>query len=173
MSQKFALPPSYPNMLTFSPLRSTVVTRFLATMSLSDSRLEPLPRLCFPLLAMAKTDKRGSRLRGLRSLQKRNWKWSWQIDCRLIRWPGIGFGLLARLWGNELQRGAGAPVQLRPPKVNCMLRDRIGQGIRKEVERNLEDLLARIPAPTSFPLILVDCRSCGTIHDVETCGTGA
>lgn len=79
----------------------------------------------------------------------------------------------AVMGGNELQRGAGAPVQLRPPKVNSMLRDRIVQGNRNEVERNLRDLLARMPAPTSFPVILVDCRSCGTIHDVESCGTGA
>ena len=42
-------PPSYSSTLTFRPLRSTVVTRFPATMSLSDSRTEPLPRLCFPL----------------------------------------------------------------------------------------------------------------------------
>ena len=41
-------PPSYSSTLTFRPLRSTVVTRFSATMSLSDSRTEPLPRLCFP-----------------------------------------------------------------------------------------------------------------------------
>jgi hypothetical protein len=40
--------PSYPNMLTFRPLRSTVVTRFPATMGLSDSRPEPLPGLCIP-----------------------------------------------------------------------------------------------------------------------------
>ncbi len=41
-------PPSYSDMLTFRPLRSTVVTRFPATMSLSDSRTEPLPRLFIP-----------------------------------------------------------------------------------------------------------------------------
>ena len=40
-------PPSYSSTFTFRPLRSTVVTRFPATMSLSDSRTEPLPRLCF------------------------------------------------------------------------------------------------------------------------------
>jgi len=40
--------PSYPNMLTFRPLRSTVVTRFPATMGLSDSRPEPLPGLWIP-----------------------------------------------------------------------------------------------------------------------------
>ena len=42
------LPLSYPNVLTFRPLRSTVVTRFPATMGLSDSRPEPLPGLCIP-----------------------------------------------------------------------------------------------------------------------------
>jgi hypothetical protein len=41
-------PPSYSNVFTFRPLRSTVVTRFPATMGLSDSQPEPLPRLCFP-----------------------------------------------------------------------------------------------------------------------------
>ena len=41
-------PPSYSSLSTFRPLRSTVVTRFLATMSLSDSRTEPLPRLFIP-----------------------------------------------------------------------------------------------------------------------------
>jgi hypothetical protein len=35
-------------MLPVRPLRSTVVTRFLATMSLSDSRPEPFPRLWIP-----------------------------------------------------------------------------------------------------------------------------
>jgi len=42
------LPLSYPNMLTFRPLRSTVVTRFPATMGLSDSRSGPLSGLCIP-----------------------------------------------------------------------------------------------------------------------------
>jgi hypothetical protein len=40
---------SYRNMLPVRPLRSTVVTRFLATTSLSDSRLGPFPRLLIPL----------------------------------------------------------------------------------------------------------------------------
>jgi hypothetical protein len=43
-----AFPPSYSDVFTFRPLRSTVVTRFLATMGLSDSQTEPLPRLCLP-----------------------------------------------------------------------------------------------------------------------------
>jgi hypothetical protein len=43
-----AFPPSYSDLFTFRPLRSTVVTRFLATMGLSDSQTEPLPRLCLP-----------------------------------------------------------------------------------------------------------------------------
>jgi hypothetical protein len=42
------LPLSYPNMLTFRPLRSTVVTRFPATMGLSDSQSGPLSGLCIP-----------------------------------------------------------------------------------------------------------------------------
>jgi hypothetical protein len=42
-------PSSYPNMSASRPLRSTVVTRFFATMGRSDSRTGPLPGLCFPL----------------------------------------------------------------------------------------------------------------------------
>ena len=41
-------PPSYPNMSAFRPLRSTVVTRFLAIVGRSDSRSGPLPGLCLP-----------------------------------------------------------------------------------------------------------------------------
>src|SRR5207249_1795291 len=41
-------PSSYSCSLLLRPLRSTVVTRFAATMGLSDSRSGPLPRLCFP-----------------------------------------------------------------------------------------------------------------------------
>jgi len=36
-------------MFSVRPLRSTVVTRFLATLGLSDSRPEPFPRLWIPL----------------------------------------------------------------------------------------------------------------------------
>ena len=41
-------PPSYPGMSAFRPLRSTVITRFLATMSRSDSRPEPTLWLFIP-----------------------------------------------------------------------------------------------------------------------------
>ena len=39
---------SYRSTSRLRPLRSTVITRFLATMSLSDSRPAPLPGLCIP-----------------------------------------------------------------------------------------------------------------------------
>jgi hypothetical protein len=42
-------PSSYPDVSAFRPLRSTVITRFFATMGRSDSRPEPLPGLCLPL----------------------------------------------------------------------------------------------------------------------------
>jgi len=41
-------PSSYPNLSAFRPLRSTVITRFPATMSRSDSRPEPTLRLFIP-----------------------------------------------------------------------------------------------------------------------------
>jgi REP element-mobilizing transposase RayT len=41
-------PSSYPNVFASRPLRSTVVTRFFATMSRSDSRTGPLLGLCLP-----------------------------------------------------------------------------------------------------------------------------
>ena len=41
-------PSSYSSTLAFRPLRSTVVTRFLATMSLSDSRSQPRYGYVFP-----------------------------------------------------------------------------------------------------------------------------
>ena len=41
-------PSSYPNVSAFRPLRSTVITRFPATMSRSDSRPEPTLRLFIP-----------------------------------------------------------------------------------------------------------------------------
>jgi hypothetical protein len=41
-------PSSYPDMSAFRPLRSTVITRFPATMSRSDSRPEPCLRLFIP-----------------------------------------------------------------------------------------------------------------------------
>ena len=42
------LPSSYIGMFSVRPLRSTVVTRFFATMGLSDSRPVPPVRLCIP-----------------------------------------------------------------------------------------------------------------------------
>ena len=43
------IPPLLQDALTFRPLRSTVVTRFFATMGQSDSRTGPLPGLCLSL----------------------------------------------------------------------------------------------------------------------------
>ena len=47
-SAQAEFPPSYPGTSTFRPLRSAVVTRFFATMSLSDSPSGPFPRLLIP-----------------------------------------------------------------------------------------------------------------------------
>ena len=41
-------PSSYLDVFALRPLRSTVVTRFFATVGRSDSRAGPLPGLCLP-----------------------------------------------------------------------------------------------------------------------------
>jgi hypothetical protein len=59
-SVQAVLPLSSISTSMFRPLRSTVVTRFFATMGLSDSRQEPVPGYLFPLTVCAPVGLPGS-----------------------------------------------------------------------------------------------------------------
>ncbi len=83
-----------------------------------------------------------------------HWVWSW----------GSVIG------GEETDRGAGAPVELRRADQNPFLKgDLKVQTRRREVERKLYEILSKFSMPLSFgySVILIDCRYCGKIHSVK------
>lgn len=79
--------------------------------------------------------------------------------------------------GDELRRGAGTPVELRPSRGNSRLTSISTQLIRAEMEQRLHGLFSKFPTPLVFPAIFVDCKTCGTVHglpwDDTVCETTA
>ena len=75
--------------------------------------------------------------------------------------------------GDESIRGSGIPVELRKACENPMLQNSKTQEYRKEMETNLNSVFAHLPLPRSLPVVLVDCRTCRSIHfynpEQDTC----
>ena len=70
--------------------------------------------------------------------------------------------------GDESQRGAGAPVELRSARDNLYLqKDAAVQKRRQRMNEKVEDLMNGLPPPRSFPVIFVDCRLCCGIHSLD------
>lgn len=66
--------------------------------------------------------------------------------------------------GDERDRGGGIPFCRRPASENPLLANETGRTHRREMEQNLERLLAVLPRPFGFPVIFVHCEACGMIH---------
>jgi hypothetical protein len=72
--------------------------------------------------------------------------------------------------GNETQRGAGVPVQLRSGIQNPLLMDDEVIHRRSDVNMHLEKEFAKLPAPRSLRAVFLDCEKCGEIHsDLNRC----
>lgn len=72
--------------------------------------------------------------------------------------------------GDETKRGAGAPIELRASRENKFQINPNKEANREKIEVALNKIFAKLPPPDSFPVIFVDCRSCGKIHRPEnTC----
>lgn len=70
--------------------------------------------------------------------------------------------------GDETMRGAGSPIELRTAHENPFLQE--GSEVlsrRQEMESKLSVILAELPSPCRFPVIFIDCRTCGKIHRRE------
>jgi hypothetical protein len=70
---------------------------------------------------------------------------------------------------DESMGGAAKPLMLRPPVRNPLLESRDPEALmhRAAMLRNIPKLLAHLPAPRYFPIVLIDCRKCGAIHYLE------
>jgi hypothetical protein len=66
--------------------------------------------------------------------------------------------------GDETMRGSGGSTEYRKIKDNSFAQSSETGGRRQEVERNLRTMLERLPAPRSFPVLFINCKSCGSIH---------
>lgn len=64
--------------------------------------------------------------------------------------------------GDETMRGAGAPILLRPPQPNPWRTTD-----RSAFEGGIAEILRALPHPTSWPVILRDCRPCNAIHAAD------
>ena len=70
--------------------------------------------------------------------------------------------------GDETKRGAGAPIELQKAHENkFLLLDTGVKTHRKKIEIVLNKIFTKFPFPKNFPVVLVDCRICGTIHRLE------
>lgn len=75
--------------------------------------------------------------------------------------------------GYEFQRGSGCPQELRPSKGNGRLGSSTAVGaIRQEVESNLRIVFSQFATPLVFPVVFIDCKDCGTVHELPWDGTG-
>lgn len=67
--------------------------------------------------------------------------------------------------GDETKRGAGAPICLRNANPNVLLQtDLQTQLRRREMERKLHSIFSKFSYPARFPIIFIDCKTCGYIH---------
>jgi hypothetical protein len=70
----------------------------------------------------------------------------------------------AVLGGNESQRGAGYPLEVRTAVQNPLLSDRRGSSRRKQLEEKLRSEFENLPAPLNLDVVFVDCDRCRKIH---------
>jgi hypothetical protein len=94
-------------------------------------------------------------------------------ECEAAHWV---WSIGAVVGGDELCRGAGAPIEVRPGRGNSRLVNVIkAQLARQEVEQHLREMFTKLQAPTIFPAMFVDCRDCGIVHgmpfDGSVCAT--
>lgn len=67
--------------------------------------------------------------------------------------------------GNESQRGAGSPLELRQSIQNPLLEsDKEVQSSRTEVDKSLLNIFSKLPRPQGFHAVFLDCEQCGNIH---------
>lgn len=72
--------------------------------------------------------------------------------------------------GDESQRGAGSPLEIRPAIQNPLLMDQDVRRHRTELEVNLKDQFLALPVPRILRLLFVDCEKCDHIHsDQDEC----
>lgn len=70
--------------------------------------------------------------------------------------------------GDEMKRGAGAPIELRKACNNRLFEVDLGtKKLREEIRRKLGEILSRISLKSTFPLVFLDCRICGRIHGIK------
>ena len=74
-------------------------------------------------------------------------------------WP-VG----AVIGGCERDRGASIPRLIRAPQDNPYRTNAIAQRTRTTLSEKLHTLLAILPQPTFFPVVLVCCKTCRAIH---------
>ena len=63
--------------------------------------------------------------------------------------------------GDEIFRGAGAPILLRQAQRNPRIVD------RSALQIGLHNILAGLPQPTCWPVLVKDCSTCNTIHSIN------
>jgi hypothetical protein len=73
----------------------------------------------------------------------------------------------AVIGGTEAFRGSTGIQQLRPVLENPHRADPTAQQQRAELTRRLLEKLRDYPRPPSFPLILIDCRTCKRLHHLD------
>ena len=71
--------------------------------------------------------------------------------------------------GDEGLRGAGGLRMLRAPQKNPLLEVNDPEALahRATLLRNILTLLAHLPMPRYFPVVLIDCRTCKAVHYVN------
>lgn len=68
--------------------------------------------------------------------------------------------------GDESQRGAGVPIEIRAAVQNPFLERTDIQENRATIEDNLSKELQRLPQPRNLSVLFQDCINCGQIHSV-------
>ncbi|MGD0182670.1 MAG: hypothetical protein ABSC15_22895, partial [Terriglobales bacterium] len=71
--------------------------------------------------------------------------------------------------GDESIRGAGQPRMLRQPKRNSRLESQVPETLayRAALLENIPKLVADLPVPRYFPVLIIDCRKCKALHFLE------
>lgn len=86
-------------------------------------------------------------------------------DCEAAHWV---WSIGSVVGGDELHRGAGAPMELRSSRGNSRLANAVAtRSMREEMEQHLEAMLSKFPTSLVFPAIFVDCKDCGTLHGMS------
>jgi hypothetical protein len=78
------------------------------------------------------------------------------------------FSLGSVIGSDETKRGSLTLENLRRPSENPYLqKDPETRSRRKEIEKGLSIIFSKFPSSHRFPVIFIDCRSCGKIHKME------